>query len=167
MISNILNCLTRVICHSGSMSQKVSQWVIFVVTKRTSIFQIGDFKLVVIILQLFVISTLIVFQTDSRVCSDFRYITIVGLLLRTLITRISSPPLFGLFLLLLMLLLSSTLAVNTAIWSNRVLMVVVNVAVKLANSALVIRRSPMVDHVRKRTGETCSDTNWRSTKAYD
>jgi len=83
------------------MSQKVGQGVIFVVTKRTTINRIGDFKFVVIILQLCVISTLIVFQ--------IRFIAIVGMLLQTLITGIGSPPLFGLFLLL------STLAVHAAI----------------------------------------------------
>jgi len=62
MFSNIFNSFTRVRCHSGSMSQKVGQGVIFVVTKRTTIYRFEDFKLVVIILQLCVISTLIVFQ---------------------------------------------------------------------------------------------------------
>ncbi|KAK2370419.1 factor of DNA methylation [Trifolium repens] len=62
MFSNIFNLLTRVTCYSGSMYQKVGLGVIYVVTKRTTIYRIRDFKIVVIILQFVVISTLIVFQ---------------------------------------------------------------------------------------------------------
>jgi len=77
-------------------------------------------------------------------------------------TIIGPHPLFWFSLLLLAWLF--TWVVNIATCAVKALMVVVKVTVIPANSALITVWTPMDDHVTKRRGEICSDTNWRSRK---
>jgi len=112
----------------------------FIVTKRTTIYQIRDFKLVVIILQLVVISTLIVFQ--------IRFTCMFWFLVHNNNMVVIMNP-------------------NNQNWSFspvRTVSVVVAAATAAAVGVVVGNVTKVNCHVRKKIGEIYSDTNWRSRK---